>query len=195
MATLVVSVPPRPRLRAGGTAPGAGAASHSGYSFALSPDGLVSMDSEGQIRFANPAFARLLGLEAPALLGRSEAWLDAQLRAASVQAEQLPPLARVLDDTAQAADAPASLADWLALLTFFTGWIGYVRFAKARAARRPAQRWPWPPGTGWACVHAPRGRWRPAPAWPSSWAWRPATRLPRSRRVAGGRCRRIGSGR
>ena len=25
------------------------------------------------------------------------------------------------------------LADWLALLTFFTGWIGYVRFAKARA--------------------------------------------------------------
>jgi two-component system, OmpR family, sensor histidine kinase VicK len=68
--------------------------------FALSPDGLVSMDSEGQIRFANPAFAHLLGLEAPALLGRSEAWLDAQLRAASVQAEQLPPLARVLDDGA-----------------------------------------------------------------------------------------------
>ncbi|EHR71681.1 PAS domain S-box [Burkholderiales bacterium JOSHI_001] len=65
--------------------------------FALSPDGLVSMDSEGQIRFANPAFARLLGLEAPALLGRSEAWLDAQLRAASEQAEQLPPLAQVLD--------------------------------------------------------------------------------------------------
>lgn len=30
------------------------------------------------------------------------------------------------------------LADWLALLTFFTGWIGYVRFAKARAQRRPS---------------------------------------------------------
>lgn len=66
--------------------------------FALSPDGLVSMDSQGQIRFANPAFACLLGLEAPALLGHTEAWLDAQLRAASVQADALPPLARVLDD-------------------------------------------------------------------------------------------------
>jgi len=30
------------------------------------------------------------------------------------------------------------LADWLALLTFFFGWIGYVRFAKARAQRRPS---------------------------------------------------------
>ena len=73
---------------------------HLAHIFALSPDGLVSMDSDGLIRFANPAFARLLGLEAPALLGRSEAWLDAQLRAAAVQAEQLPPLARVLDDGA-----------------------------------------------------------------------------------------------
>ena len=30
------------------------------------------------------------------------------------------------------------LADWLALLTFFFGWIGYVRFAKARAQHRPS---------------------------------------------------------
>jgi uncharacterized membrane protein len=30
------------------------------------------------------------------------------------------------------------LADWLALGTFFAGWIGYVRFAKARAQRRPS---------------------------------------------------------
>ncbi|MBP8271846.1 MAG: DUF599 domain-containing protein [Sphaerotilus sp.] len=30
------------------------------------------------------------------------------------------------------------LADWLALLTFCIGWIGYVRFAKARAQRRPS---------------------------------------------------------
>lgn len=30
------------------------------------------------------------------------------------------------------------LADWLALLAFFTGWIGYVRFAKARAQHRPS---------------------------------------------------------
>jgi uncharacterized membrane protein len=30
------------------------------------------------------------------------------------------------------------LADWLALLTFGFGWIGYVRFAKARAQRRPS---------------------------------------------------------
>ncbi|MEY4754210.1 MAG: hypothetical protein RJA44_1885 [Pseudomonadota bacterium] len=28
------------------------------------------------------------------------------------------------------------LADWLALAAFFTGWIGYVRFAKRRARRR-----------------------------------------------------------
>jgi len=30
------------------------------------------------------------------------------------------------------------LADWLALGTFFAGWIGYVRFAKARAQHRPS---------------------------------------------------------
>jgi uncharacterized membrane protein len=30
------------------------------------------------------------------------------------------------------------LADWLALLAFFSGWIGYVHFAKARAQRRPS---------------------------------------------------------
>lgn len=30
------------------------------------------------------------------------------------------------------------LADWLAVLAFFTGWIGYVRFAKSRAQRRPS---------------------------------------------------------
>jgi uncharacterized membrane protein len=30
------------------------------------------------------------------------------------------------------------LADWLALLAFFIGWIGYVRFSKARAQRRPS---------------------------------------------------------
>lgn len=39
MATLVVSVPPRPRLHAGGSAPGAAAAT--GYDFALSPEGLT----------------------------------------------------------------------------------------------------------------------------------------------------------
>ena len=30
------------------------------------------------------------------------------------------------------------LADWLALGAFFAGWVGYVRFAKARAVRRPS---------------------------------------------------------
>ncbi|MFM2053986.1 MAG: hypothetical protein RL456_2023 [Pseudomonadota bacterium] len=30
------------------------------------------------------------------------------------------------------------LADWLALGVFFAGWIGYVRFAKARSARHPS---------------------------------------------------------
>ena len=30
------------------------------------------------------------------------------------------------------------LDDWLALLRFFTGWIGYVRFAKTRAQHRPS---------------------------------------------------------
>ncbi|MDQ5895935.1 MAG: hypothetical protein QG612_21 [Pseudomonadota bacterium] len=30
------------------------------------------------------------------------------------------------------------LADWLALGVFFAGWVGYVRFAKARALRRPS---------------------------------------------------------
>ena len=30
------------------------------------------------------------------------------------------------------------LADWLALGAFFAGWVGYVRFAKARSVRRPS---------------------------------------------------------
>jgi uncharacterized membrane protein len=30
------------------------------------------------------------------------------------------------------------LADWLALWVLFAGWVGYVRFAKARAQRRPS---------------------------------------------------------
>ena len=53
--------------------------------FALSPDGLVSFDAEGLVNFANPAFLRITGLTAGAVLGQPLDTLDALLREASSQ--------------------------------------------------------------------------------------------------------------
>jgi len=47
--------------------------------FTLSPDGLVTFDSEGRVRFANHAFMLLTGLEDTQVLGRSMAELDEAL--------------------------------------------------------------------------------------------------------------------
>lgn len=55
--------------------------------FALSPDGLVSFDEGRRVRFANQAFAAMVGCEATLLVGLDEAELDAQL------ARQGPPMA------------------------------------------------------------------------------------------------------
>jgi two-component system, OmpR family, sensor histidine kinase VicK len=44
--------------------------------FTLSPDGLVTFDRDGQVRFANHAFMLLTGLEDTQVLGRSMAELD-----------------------------------------------------------------------------------------------------------------------
>jgi two-component system, OmpR family, sensor histidine kinase VicK len=51
--------------------------------FALSPDGLVSFDAAGLVNFANPAFLRITGLAADAVLGQPLDTLDALLREAS----------------------------------------------------------------------------------------------------------------
>jgi two-component system, OmpR family, sensor histidine kinase VicK len=48
--------------------------------FNLSPDGIVSLDDAGRIRYANPAVARMLACEVDTLHGRTETWLDDTLR-------------------------------------------------------------------------------------------------------------------
>ena len=48
--------------------------------FALSPDGLLTLDAAGRVRHANPAFCRLTGLSADVVQGWSQAELEAQLR-------------------------------------------------------------------------------------------------------------------
>ena len=63
--------------------------------FALSPDGLVSFDANGHVRFANPAFARMLGLTVEQIVGRTEAWLDAQFRQRCARPQAWLPLAQV----------------------------------------------------------------------------------------------------
>lgn len=65
--------------------------------FALCPDGIVSFNADDVADFANPAFARQVGLAPEQIVGRSLSWLDDQLRAASAQPQGWQPLARVFE--------------------------------------------------------------------------------------------------
>jgi len=66
--------------------------------FTLSPDGLVTFDREGQVRFANHAFMLLTGLEDTQVLGRSMAELDEALAARISNGEPFPGLSACLSD-------------------------------------------------------------------------------------------------
>jgi signal transduction histidine kinase len=61
--------------------------------FALSPDGLVSFDEHRRVRFANEAFAHMIGCEAALLLGLDEAELSAQLKRQGAAATGFPGVA------------------------------------------------------------------------------------------------------
>lgn len=66
--------------------------------FTLSPDGLVTFDRAGQVRFANHAFMLLTGLEDTQVLGRSMAELDEALAACVSQGEAFPGLLACLGE-------------------------------------------------------------------------------------------------
>ena len=61
--------------------------------FALSPDGLVSFDEQRRVRFANEAFARMVGCEAALLVGLGEAEFSMQLARQSAAVAGFPGLA------------------------------------------------------------------------------------------------------
>ena len=56
--------------------------------FAISPDGFLSLDSEGRVRLVNPSLCEMLGVEAEALLGKSRRQLEQLLR--EMSSAQLP---------------------------------------------------------------------------------------------------------
>ena len=84
--------------------------------FSLSPDGLVSFDRDGLVKFANPAFLRLTGLLATDVVGQGQGALERRLRDLAEIPEQWPGLeacflgvtaGAVIADIAGAAPAPA----------------------------------------------------------------------------------------
>jgi signal transduction histidine kinase len=69
--------------------------------FELSPDGLVSFDAVGCIQFANPAFFRIMGLTAEALVGQPAGVLEDHLRAHCGEPGDYPGLAHFFPDPAR----------------------------------------------------------------------------------------------
>ena len=60
--------------------------------FALSPDGLVSFDRGGLVKFANPAFLRMTGLLATDVVGQTQGALESRLRDLAENPAQWPGL-------------------------------------------------------------------------------------------------------
>lgn len=77
--------------------------------FALSPDGLVSFDGSGRVRFANPAFFRLTGLEPGAVIGQPQAVLGALMGALCAESVDWAGLEPFFQSPAVAADAHHAL--------------------------------------------------------------------------------------
>ena len=84
--------------------------------FSLSPDGLVSFDRDGLVKFANPAFLRMTGLLATDVVGQAQEALECRLRELAESPGQWPGLeacflgvtaGAVIADIAGAAPAPA----------------------------------------------------------------------------------------
>jgi len=87
--------------------------------FSLSPDGLVSFDRDGLVKFANPAFLRLTGLLSSDVVGRTQAALEERLRELAENPGQWPGLApcfrRVAGLAGQTVDAPPATRQLLSL--------------------------------------------------------------------------------
>jgi len=77
--------------------------------FALSPDGLVSFDTAGRVRYANPAFGRLTGLQPDTVCGWPQPELEAQLRALCAEPAAWPGLAPYFAAGASAPDGQPGL--------------------------------------------------------------------------------------
>ncbi len=83
--------------------------------FDLSPDGFVSFDAQRRVKYANPAFFRMTGLDASDILGLEEAAFSAQMARACVDPARFPGIAALkagagADNTAprNESDSPAS---------------------------------------------------------------------------------------
>jgi len=77
--------------------------------FALSPNGLVTLTAAGVVRFANPAFGRITGLDENQLLGCTRAELEQRLRPQLADAANWPGLAAYLESGQQAAEPRGQL--------------------------------------------------------------------------------------
>lgn len=74
--------------------------------FALSPDGFMSLDSQGKVRLANPALCEMLGVKAADLVGHSQAEIEQKLVALSREENPFTGLQDVLSRTRVDADRP-----------------------------------------------------------------------------------------
>lgn len=72
-----------------------------------SPDGLLSVDGEGVVRFANAAFLRMTAVAPASVLGQPEHRLDACLREICSDPGQFPGLSALCRPDARPADPPA----------------------------------------------------------------------------------------
>jgi len=79
--------------------------------FSLSPDGLLSVDITGRVRYANATFARLFGLSRRQLLDIELATLDALLQSRLAPGGDWPGLAALLDQPRDAAPPDTSVQD------------------------------------------------------------------------------------
>ncbi len=72
-----------------------------GAIFRLSPDGLVTFDRQGQVRFVNQAFLRLTGLREDEVVQLSEAALGERLQAVARQGPTFAGLSAVFEDVSE----------------------------------------------------------------------------------------------
>lgn len=72
-----------------------------------SPDGLVSIDGDGVVRFANTTFLRMTAIIPGAIVGQPEQRLDASLREICGDPAQFPGLSALCHSGAESADTPA----------------------------------------------------------------------------------------
>ena len=68
--------------------------------FDLSPDGFVSFDAENRVKYANPAFFRMTGLQSAEIMGLDEAVFSARLARGCLDPDAFPNLAELKSELA-----------------------------------------------------------------------------------------------